>query len=284
MQHLKALARNELAQVNRLLVYYEDREYPGKKVLKDGKDLFEAMLQFRPGQEFYEKLYTVKDDLLTYAENIVEVRNFFETQRGYFDRALHHLDVYDKNKSYVLDEDIMQSVKELEAVIHAAKPYAQISRLPALLDVFRKKFVKLLEKEMEPVRSVIESDWQKVRAELELYPCSKRLVTDFQTRFNALLDRLESCNNFYEAIAMKEESDRLKLRCFEEIYKKKQEQLNKESGEQTYQVKNVVNISIVNIFHGARTIETDEDVEELLKYLRKQLKKELKENTRLKLI
>ena len=48
--------------------------------------------------------------------------------------------------------------------------------------------------------------------------------------------------------------------------------------------KKTVNISIANIFHGAKTIESEEDIEELLDYLRKQLKTELKENTILKLI
>jgi hypothetical protein len=51
-----------------------------------------------------------------------------------------------------------------------------------------------------------------------------------------------------------------------------------------YITKKTVNISIANIFHGAKTIESEEDIEELLDYLRKQLKTELKENTILKLI
>ena len=51
-----------------------------------------------------------------------------------------------------------------------------------------------------------------------------------------------------------------------------------------YTPKKTVNISIANIFHGAKTIESEEDIEELLDYLRKQLKTELKENTILKLI
>ncbi len=294
MQHFKALAKNELGQVNRLLVYYEDKKYPGQKVLEDGKALFEAILQIRDGLQFYEKLYEVKDELLAYKENIFDIKKFFKNQRGYFDRALRDLDIYNKNKTYVLDGEVMQSVKEIEAVIYADKPYAQISRLPALLDTFRKKFVQLLEKEIEPVRGVVESDRKKVMEELDLYPFKRELSSKFKESFKDLLDRLDSCNNFYEAIAMKEESDRLKLRCFEEIEKKKQEHMEKESEDKqettgdlrkpTYQAKKVVNVSIANIFHGARTIETDEDIEQLLEYIRQQLKKELKENTRLKLI
>ncbi|MGI6485698.1 MAG: hypothetical protein ACOX15_05150 [Tepidanaerobacteraceae bacterium] len=64
----------------------------------------------------------------------------------------------------------------------------------------------------------------------------------------------------------------------------KNNQLHGGEGNGVYITKKTVNISIANIFHGAKTIESEEDIEELLDYLRKQLKTELKENTILKLI
>jgi len=120
------------------------------------------------------------------------------------------------------------------------------------------------------------------------------LAGAFNNKFRDLLVRLDSSHNFYEAIAMKEESDRLKMRCFEEIKKtalekSKERDIEKQpvttgEGNGVYTPKKTVNISIANIFHGAKTIESEEDIEELLDYLRKQLKTELKENTILKLI
>jgi hypothetical protein len=84
------------------------------------------------------------------------------------------------------------------------------------------------------------------------------------------------------------------MRCFEEIKKTALEKskerdiekqpVNTGEGNGVYVTKKTVNISIANIFHGAKTIESEEDIEELLDYLRKQLKTELKENTILKLI
>lgn len=294
MQHFKALVKNELGQVNRLLEYYKNVKYPGQKVLEDGKALFKAILQIRDSLQFYEKLDELKDELLAYNENIIDVKKFFKYQKGYFDRALRDLDIYNKNKTYVLDGEVLQSVKEIEAVIHDDKPYEQISRLPSLLDTFRKRFVQLLEKEIQPVRGVVESDRKKVMEELEPYPFKRKLSSRFKESFKDLLDRLDSCNNFYEAFAIKEESDRLKLRCFEEIEKMKQEHMEEESeakkktagdpAKPGYYVKKVVNVSIANIFHGARAIETEEDIEQLLDYIRTQLKKELKENIILKLI
>jgi len=294
-QRFRELLKNELVQINKLLLYYGERKYPDKQVLEEGRDLFEALLRVRDSLHFFETLNIVKDKILNYKENIVNVKKFFKNQKGYFDRAVRDLEVYEKNKTYILDGEIVQSVKEIEAILHADKPYSQISRLPALLDTFRKRFVHLLEKEIEPVKGVIEDDRKKVMAELTLYPFKRDFSSKFQQSFKELLNRVETCDSFYEALAIKEESDRLKLRCFEEMKKKKQEQSIKESKEKepetqnaistpAYQGKNVVNISIANIFHGARSIETEEDIEQLLDYLREQLKKELKENTRLKLI
>jgi len=294
MQEFKALAKNELSQVNSLLENYKTVKYPGQKVLEEGKALFKGILQIRDTLQFYEKLDEIKDNLLAYNQNIIVVKNFFKYQKGYFDRALRDLDIFNKNKTYILDGEVLQSVKEIEAVIYNDKPYEHLSRLPSLLDTFRKRFVQLLEKEIQPVRGVVEIDRKKVMEELESYPFKKKLFSKFKESFKDLLDRLDSCNNFYEAFAIKEESDRLKLRCFEEIEKMKQEHREEESeiekktggdpAKPKYYVKKVVNVSIANIFHGARAIETEEDIEQLLEYIRTQLKKELKENVILKLI
>ena len=61
----------------------------------------------------------------------------------------------------------------------------------------------LLEEECKPVKDVIESDWNKVKEELELYDFKDELSDKFDNRFNELLNRLNSSHNFYEAIAMK---------------------------------------------------------------------------------
>ena len=280
MQRFKDLARNELEHISRLLVYYEDRKYPGKIVLEDGRALLKGVLEIKDVLQFFEKLHEVKDELLSYEENNYDVKKFFENQKEYFDKALHHLEIYEKNKTYVLDNETIQTVKEVQEIIYSPKPYSQISSLPSLMETFRSRFVQLLEEETKPVKDVIESDRQKVRDELEKYSFKDELSPKFQDRFKDLLDRLGACNNFYEAIAMKEESDRLKMRCFEEIEKKKQEN---EEGVKP-QPKKEVTVSIRNIFHGVGKIETEEDIEQFLDHVRRQIKKELKENTTIKFV
>jgi hypothetical protein len=294
MSRFKELSNYELSKIRELLVRYEDRNYPGKDVLERGKKLFKEILQINDATTFFEKLYEVKEKLLDYEEEVFDVKKFFKNQKQQFDKAIKRLDIYEKNKTYVLDPETINLVKEIETIVKSEKPYSQISKLPSLINDFISRFTMLLGEECKPVRDVIESDWSKVKDELELYDFKDELSGKFNNKFRELLYRLDSSHNFYEAIAMKEESDRLKLRCFEEIKKtaleKRKERDNIKqpdtSGESkaVYITKKTINISIANIFHGTKTIESEDDIEELLEYLRRQLKKELKENTILKLI
>lgn len=67
MQHFKALAKNELGKVNRLLIHYKEWEYPGKEVLDNGKTLLQNILQIRNNLQFYEKLDELKEELPAFA-------------------------------------------------------------------------------------------------------------------------------------------------------------------------------------------------------------------------
>jgi hypothetical protein len=231
MIRFKELSNYELSNIRELLVRYEERNYPGKDVLERGKSLFEDILQISDATAFFEKLYEVKEELMDYEEEVFDVKKFFKNQKEQFDKALKQLNIYEKNKTYVLDPETINIVKEIETIVKSPKPYNQISKLPSLINDFVDKFVMLLEEECKPVRAVIESDWNKVKDELELYDFKDELAGAFNNKFRDLLVRLDSSHNFYEAIAMKEESDRLKMRCFEEIKKTALEKRKKRDSE-----------------------------------------------------
>ncbi|AOY75381.1 BREX system P-loop protein BrxC [Clostridium formicaceticum] len=275
--------------------YKNNKFYPGKEVLERGQKLFEEILKIKDTKEFYEKIYELQDELLDYEEDVFDVKKFFKNQKEQFDKAVHKLEIYEKNKTYVVDRDTIKIVEEIQGIVKSKQPYSEIHRLPNLIEEFIDKFGQLLEIECKPVRSVIESDAKRVLDELELYDFREELRSKFKTRFDNLLDRLDSANNFYEAIAMKEESDRLKIRCFDEFEKEKAKRKPKpeektpevfhdDKPEVGYKVKTVKNISIANILHGVKVIETDNDIEEVVGEIRKRLKEQLNEDTKLKLI
>jgi hypothetical protein len=96
---------------------------------------------------------------------------------------------------------------------------------------------------------------------------------------------------------MKEESDRLKLRCFDEIAaelaKRKPAEppiTPEEPGKPPVvndppsKYKKTVNISIANILHGAKSIESESDIEDVVNEIRNRLKRELKDDVIIKLV
>ena len=270
MNGFKDLAQEEIANIRELLVYYEGANYPGRDVLIDGKKAFDDIVSKKDIMEFYGKTYELKDDFLDYVDYCEDVKKFFKNQKKFFDDALRKIDIYNKNKTYILDEQVVDLIEKIKVLVTCKQPYSKVPQLPKLIEEFSKKFTELLEVECGPIRKVIESDCEKVLNDIRLYEFKDELSGKFKNKFDELIQRLESANNFYEAIAMKEESDRLKMRCFDEV-SKKAERITK-------------NVSIATIFQGAKTIENKDDIEGLLDDIRKKLNKELERNTMIKLV
>jgi hypothetical protein len=305
MKRFKDLCTNELKMRNvdtsdygiQFLVeqYKNNKYYPGKDVLENGEKLFEEIIRIKDVKEFYERVYELKDDLLDYEEKVFDVKKFFKNQKEEFDKAVHQLNIYEKNRTYVVDAETREVIGQIEGIIKSKEPYSQIHRLPNLVDEFINHFIELLEVECKPIRLVIESDRKMVLDEIELYNFNEELGDKFKVKFDDLLERLDTANNFYEAIAMKEESDRIKIRCFDEIEKEKEKRKPKSKEQapevfhddgttEEYKTKIVKNISITNILHGAKVIETIDDIDEVLEQIRKALQEQLNDETKLKLI
>lgn len=305
MQRFKDLCKKELNRRNtdtndygiEFLIeqYKNNKYYPGKEVLEQGEELFEEILKIKDVKEFYERVYELKDALLDYEEDVFDVKKFFKNQKEQFDKAMKQLEIYEKNRTYVVDKETREIIGQIEEIVKSKKPYSQIHRLPNLIEQFINRFIELLEIECKPVRTVIESDRKMVLDEFDLYDFGEGLRNKFRAKFDQLLERLDRANNFYEAIAMKEESDRLKIRSFDEIEREKIKRKPKPEEKtpnishdgppaQIYKTKKVKNISITNILHGAKVIETDKDIENVLDQIRKALQDQLEEDTKLKLI
>lgn len=297
MSRFKEKVRDELGEIKPLLVYYETYSYPGWDVLEKGQKTLNKIINIKDTKEFFEQLHELKEDMLDYGEDVTDVKKFFKNQKQHFDDAVHKLQIYDNNRTYVIDSKIIEVVDAIEKIVKNKEPYSHIHKLPNLVQEFVDKFAKLLEIECRPVRQVIESDYHTVKNELELYDFKAELAGSIRERFDGLKQRLDRVNNCFEAIAMKEESDRLKMRCFNEINKKKEELRKKREQEKKkwpdvigggdtpqYRTKQTKLVSMANILHGAKSIETRADIEEILGIIRQKLESELQEDTIVKLV
>jgi hypothetical protein len=218
MARLKEFAAIELNgsddSIKDLLHEYTKR-YPGEQVLKDGKKLLEQLERFKDTKSFYEFLHANREALEDYSEDVQDVKKFFKNQREHFDNALKMIDIYEGNRSYVLDEETIRLIGEIDKIRLLPSPYSEIHRLPDLVEQFRTRFGKLLEDECVPIRADIEADQDVTLADLKRRDLKERqaeLENKVRSDYKSLLQRLDRANNIYEAIAMKTESDRMKQR------------------------------------------------------------------------
>ncbi|OPX91092.1 MAG: hypothetical protein A4E52_00617 [Pelotomaculum sp. PtaB.Bin013] len=293
MARFKELAASELSRndgsIKDLLHEYDKAGYPGKIVLENGRKLFEQADKIKDTSAFYNYLAEKKDALLDYEEDVQDVKKFFKNQKNIFDKALKMLAIYEANRSYVLDPETIKVVEDIERITRLPEPYAQIHKLPELIERFIKRFGDLLEAECEPIRTDIESDKAETLANLECRPFKDRFSGKVQADFSALLDRLSHANNIYEAIAMRTESDRMKQRfiqSFEEEEARLKAEQAKAGDDVIIQppVRKTKTVSVKTLIHGTRQISSKEDIDKLLNVLRKKLEAQLEENTTIKIV
>lgn len=296
MVRFKELSSKELAEIERLLENYRHNRYPGKKVLEEGKLLFADLLKQKEVKLFFDFLKSHKDDFEDFEEDAADVKTFFKgEQMGHFDKAAKMLGVFKDNESYVIDHEAKELVSQMRSIVDSASPYKEIPKLSLLVERFWNRFLELLETECAPIKDIIQADGNVVMEEVEKYHVTEELGEDFKSKYKALLDRLDTCNNFYQAVAMKEESDRLKLMCMESIEK----QINVPEPPITggggggsvpvnppkppIPVKATKNVSYKQFFTGAKIIETEQEVDNFLAEIKKKILAEMNENTRIKL-
>jgi hypothetical protein len=296
MAKFKELADNELykhrdMQNNRndsivsLLAHYENHRYPGKEVLESGKKLFESVCLIKDVRAFFEALLEKKEELLNYEEDVTDVKKFFLNQREIFDKALKMLNIFEKNRTYVLEKKTTALVSEIERITRLKSPYSEIHLLPDLIDEFIKSFSEILEEECSPIQANIREDWTTVKQEFTRQDLENEFAERTQVVFSNMLDRLSHVNNLYEAVFLKTESDKQKMRLIDEIENAAAKRRAKnEPNTLPAPTRKVKTVSVKSLFSGTTQVTSENEIEAFVDAVRQKLLSQLEENTTIKIV
>ena len=210
--------------------------------------------------------------------------------------------MFENSKTYVREQEIMDNVAQMEAIVTAKNPFGQIQKLPDMSMKFVQQYGALLEKEAEEMRPIVDDDLEKVLHTLD----EKEFASVFRDKFvNAFAELKQKLDTSHEIAAVKNirlESDTLKLRCMDEITEYEEAHRPKPvppvtpvtpeaGGGHTEPPKPITppvqpkpkkrkNVSISNVA-GARTysIENEQDIDKFLAEMKRKLLQELEENT-----
>ena len=277
--------------------YDNNAEYPGKTIVKQGKDLLNEILLIEYPIEFFNAVKSKEDDLLDFGEDYEPVKKFFGTkenpgeQKKIFDDVIRVLEIYEKSKTYIVDKEIEDTASSIKKIIRNSKPYGEIHNLIPLRDKFIEANTNLLTKMSEPIMATIAEARQRVFDELNGKLCKDKLSDKFIKLFENLKDKADTCNDVAALQAISTEADALKVRCLNEINETESVLTPPveppiddggvgETPPTAAPIKKYKSVSIKSINSSSTwQIETEEDVKKYVSELEKRLIAALEDNT-----
>ena len=293
MRTFQKYSQNRIAEMNTLLVNYNQYAYPGKKIIEEGKKLMQAVVQITEPKEFYEYVSKHQDDLLDYSEDYEPVKTFFGgEQQQIFTRALDMLEIYDDSKTYIVDKDLEDIVAQIKSIVEMQAPYREIPKLPDLRNKFMNAYTDILEKAAVPVKQSIEDDRDRVIEVVDTKEYKDEKKPKYQEMFVEIWNGADTCNNVSRLRAYADKASALKIRLLDEMNdldaaiaaKKAAENAasgNTPAPDVVVKVpqKKTKNVTIKTVAHTSSwRIEKAEDVDKYIDQLKKSLLDELNEN------
>ena len=219
MQSFMSYAQSLKNELEKLEIRYQTQPaYPGKNLVASGKKLIIEVLQMKYANEFFSGIDRKRDEYLDFAEDFEPLKKFFAgEQKEIFDKALHHMKIYDDSKTFIVDSEIEAVVADVKAILKKAAPFGEIFKLPELLNKFGNLYVALLTEMEKPVEAAIDEAKERVFSELQGKLCHDKLSDRYVVLFREIREKAEHCNNVATLQNIKIEADALKVRCLNEI-------------------------------------------------------------------
>lgn len=299
MRTFKKKAQDKLELFSEIMIEYRvNPKLPCKSLMEQAKKNLEELLTIKEPAEFFKTVDKKRDDLLDDADDTAPVLDFFNgDQKKIFEKAQEQIQMFENSKIYVREQEIIDNVARMEAIVTAKNLFRQIQKLPDMSMRFVQQYGELLEKEAEEMRPIVEDDQRKVLHILD----EKGFVSVFRDRFSSvfeeLKEKLDTSNEIATVKNIRLESDTLKLRCLDEITEYEEAHRPKVNPEPSVnpetpstsegpvspvqpKPKKRKNVSISNVA-GARTysIENEQDIDNFLAEMKEKLLNELDENT-----
>lgn len=304
MKTFQTYCQHMMSDLQVLEARYEEKRYPGKKAVANGKKLLTTVLQQTNPLEFFKTVAGMNEDLIDFAYDYDPIKAFFGgEQKTIFERALDMLAIYDDSKTYIVDTDLESVVAQMRSIVGKAEPYKEIPKLPELREQFMKAYMKVLQVQEAPVYAAIDEARTRTLEVLKEKPYASEKKDKYIELFVEIREESSHCNNVSRLRSYADRAEALKLRLMNEmdqldvaLAKKaaEEEERKRKEAEQRGETppvpvtpivppqkpKKKKNVGIKSIaLTSSWRIETEDDIDKALATLRQNLKAQLEENT-----
>lgn len=281
---------------------YEEKRYPDKQAVAEGKKLLNTVLQQTTPLEFFRTVAQNQDALIDFAYDYDPIKSFFSgEQKTIFERALDMLAIYDDSKTYIVNAGLESVVAQMRAIVNKSEPYNDIPKLPELREQFMQAYMKVLQVQEAPVYAAIDEARNRTMEVLSTKDYCDQKRDKYLKLFAEIRDESSHCNNVSRLRSYADRAEALKLRLLNEMdqldadlaqKKVEEEDRKRKEAEAKGEMppvpaapvqpkpkkKKRVGIKSVTLTSSWR-IETEEDIDKALATLRQNLKAQLEEDT-----
>ena len=157
MRTFKKKAQDKLELFSEIMIEYRvNPKLPCKSLMEQAKKNLEELLTIKEPAEFFKTVDKKRDDLLDDADDTAPVLDFFNgDQKKIFEKAQEQIQMFENSKIYVREQEIIDNVARMEAIVTAKNPFRQIQKLPDMSMRFVQQYGELLEKEAEEMRPIV---------------------------------------------------------------------------------------------------------------------------------
>lgn len=286
MQSFQSYSSRLETELEKIEIMFNNHNFPGKKTVLSGKELLRAIIQIESPSEFFKKIHADRDDFLDFAEEFEPVKAFFAgEQMKIFEDALKMMKIYDDSKTFIVDDKVEETVRDIKSILKKDMPYSDIPKLPDLLSQFRDAYMAVLTQMEAPILQAIEDAKDRVFEVLNTKKYKNELKDRYFKLFREIHDKATTCNNVATLQNVKIEADALKVRLLNEMAKK-DEKIAEDTppygndGGDPKPIKKQKSISIKNVsLTSSWQIESAQDLDKYISGLRNQIMKELEQDT-----
>lgn len=275
-------ANKKLTVIKDCLTYYRGNiRYPGKQVLEDARDLIIDAISIKSIDQFFDFVYKHEHDFTGMGEETYNVIQFFNTQKTYFDDAVKTYKIFESNKNFITDDELITTAGKIQKILNMGNPYSHIKDLPQLCDNFLEEHDKIIATERLTPQNDIKLELDEVMEVLnEDYEYKDELITRYEAKFTNDFDnlnkKLDNATEISVIRGVSYEASNLKIKCLDEITKFKKSKNPDPDPEP--EIKSI-DLSVKFIASKSNVkIENDEELDVFLNKIRTEVKKRLEDN------
>lgn len=276
-------ANNKLTIIKDCLTYYRSNtRYPGKQVLEDARELIIDTISIKSMDQFFDHVFKHEYDFTEMGEETYNVIQFFNTQKSYFDEAVKTYNIFESNKNFITDDELINIAENIHKILNMVNPYSHIKDLPQLRDDFLEKHEKIISTEKLTPQNDIKLELNEVIKVLnEDYEYKDELIAKYETKFvnnfDNLSKKLDKATEISVIRGVSDEAFNLKIKCLKDINKFKKSK-NPEPENPEDEIK-YIDLSVKFIASKSNIkIENDKELDTFLEKIRTEVKKRLEDN------